>query len=471
MLQALKNQLARMSLTRQFMLASLVILVAGMTIIGAWVSLQIESGVINQTAGVTALYADSFIAPHLQDLARQDALDVAHVRALDDLMTSTPLGKRIVAFKVWSRDGGILYSTTPALIGKKFAAGFGLRRAFEGQVASHLSNLQEEENAEERRHWSRLLETYAPVRLAGTEQIVSVSEFYQTMDDLQREITTAQIASWVVVGISTLGMYLLLVGIVRRGSNLIAQQQAELRQRAEENAQLSERVRRAAARTTALNERYLRRISADLHDGPGQDLSFALLRLYTINEHCAQCPLAESGERPMTAEVSAIHASLDSALQELRAISAGLRLPELDALSPAETLARATREHREKTDTRVTLDLANAPGIAPLPVKITLYRLVQEALANAYRHAPGAEPSVKLWQEGNEIFLEVADQGPGFELESIASGDGRLGLAGMRERVEILGGTFAVESAPSKGTHIRARLPRQVSDDRGHLGE
>ena len=447
----------RFSLARQFALASLIILVAGMTIIGWWISRQIERGVITQTAGVTALYVDSFVAPHLQDLARAQSLDAAHHRALDELMTATPLGKRIVAFKVWSRDGEILYSANVTLIGKRFAPGIGLQRALAGQVASHVSNLTEPENAEERKQWSRLLETYAPVRLAGTEHIIAVSEFYQTVDDLSREIQTAQTTSWIIIGVCTLLMYVLLAGMVGRGSFTIARQQREL-------AEMNERVRRAAARATAINEQFLRRISADLHDGPGQDLSFALLRLYAIAEHCRQW-LDPAKQHSVGAELDAIQNSLQSGLNDLRAISAGLRLPELDALSPAEAIARAIHEHESKTNSNVEFTADGATAHAQMPVKITLFRLTQEALANSYRHARGASQTVRVWRDGTMVCLEIADNGEGFDQARVLPNSHHLGLAGMSERVQVLGGTFELVSSPGAGTRIRARVPREVSDE------
>jgi len=451
------GRLRNVTLARQFMLASFVVLLAGMLIIGWWISGQIERGVINQTAGVTALYVDSFVAPHLQDLARAPVLGAEHHGELNALMTTTPLGKRIVAFKVWSRDGEILYSTLPALIGKRFSIGIGLRRALDGQVASHISDLRNPENAEERQHWSRLLETYAPVRFAGSERIIAVSEFYQTVDDLEREIASAQTTSWIIIGVCTALMYLLLAGMVGRGSNTITRQQREL-------VEINERVRRAAARTTAINERFLRRISADLHDGPGQDLSFALLRLYAIAEQCCQC-LDPAKQQSVNAELDAVRNSLESGLRELRDISAGLRLPELDALSPAATVARAIHEHESKTHTRVEFTADHAPDHAPMPVKITLFRLTQEALANSYRHARGAAQAVRVWSDGAAICLEVADTGQGFDQQSISPDAQHLGLAGMRERVQVLGGTFEVESSPGAGTRIRARVPLEVSDE------
>ena len=88
--------------------------------------------------------------------------------------------------------------------------------------------------------------------------------------------------------------------------------------------------------------------------------------------------------------------------------------------------------------------------------KITLFRLVQEALTNAYRHAGGAGQRVSLCYDGGRLHVEVADAGPGFGFPATAEWDKHLGLVGMRERVESLGGNFRVESAPGRGTRIIA---------------
>ena len=114
---------SRLTLARQFLLVSSLILLTGMVVIGLWVGRQIETGVINRTAGVTALYVDSFIAPHVQSLANGGRLDKEQFRALASLLTETPLGQRIVAFKIWGRDGHVIYSTNPTLIGRQFPTG------------------------------------------------------------------------------------------------------------------------------------------------------------------------------------------------------------------------------------------------------------------------------------------------------------------------------------------------------------
>src|SRR3989304_835546 len=139
-------------------------------------------------------------------------------------------------------------------------------------------------------------------------------------------------------------------------------------------------MRRCAPRTTALNERFLPRIAADLHDGPGQDLALALLRMESLAETCSACAVSEG--RPVGEEFRTVHSALQSALADLRAVASGLRLPEIDGLSLADTARRAARDYERKAGLHVGLEMDDVPEDGPLPVKFTLYRLLQESLAN-----------------------------------------------------------------------------------------
>ncbi len=107
----LGNLWRQLSLARQYMLASLTVLVCCMAGVGWWVSQQIQAGVVRETATTTALYMNSFVAPLIQELAYQDHLEPAHVTSLDRLVSETPLGRQVTSFKIWTRDGRIVYST------------------------------------------------------------------------------------------------------------------------------------------------------------------------------------------------------------------------------------------------------------------------------------------------------------------------------------------------------------------------
>jgi len=88
--------------------------------------------------------------------------------------------------------------------------------------------------------------------------------------------------------------------------------------------------------------------------------------------------------------------------------------------------------------------------------------VIQEALNNAFRHAGGVEQQVYAKPAGDSLLIEIADSGPGFDFRQSAAGGERLGLSGMRERVESLGGTFNIESERGRGTRSIARLPYHV---------
>ena len=471
MLVQFRKFFGRLNLSQRFMLASLVILLGAMIGLGEWVGKQIELGVVHRTAATTALFVDSFIAPNLQELATDNTIHDEHIRTLDRLQ-ETQMGQEIVAFKVWDDEGRLLYSTEPSTIGQVFPIEESLARSWRGEVVSQISSLQKEENSLERAKQSQLLEIYSPVRLGGTNQIIAVAEFYQKVDALNREVAAAQQRSWLVVGTATLVIYLLLAGFVGRASDTIERQKLALSQHVDQltelldqNESLRNRIRRAAARFTALNERFLRRFSAELHDGPLQDLGLAMLRLDHVEDYFSKQRKSTSNNNAVREDLSVIHSSLQRAMEEIRSLSAGLGVPQLSELTLAETISRAVRVHEQRTGTKVTVNVSEIPNNASLPVKITVYRLIQESLHNAYRHADGLGQEVTVRRVNGQITLEVSDRGPGLKQDTASPWDKHLGMVGMRERVESLGGTFQVESSPGQGTKILANLSFQEEEE------
>jgi signal transduction histidine kinase len=461
----------RLSLVGQLLAGGAVILVAGMLVVGLWMSEDLERGHVDHVGLITGLYVDSFVAPHLQSLGNGGQLREADRFALDRLLADTPLGKEVLALKIWASDGRILYSTDPRLIGRQFPVKPALAAAFAGQVRTQLSGLTDPENELERQRSPRLIETYAPVRAANGGTILAVSEFYQTTRHLEQELHNARLRSWLMVSATTLVMFVLLAGLVRRASNTIIAQRNELQERVselsrllEQNERLGERVHRAAERTTALNERFLHRIAADLHDGPGQGLALALMRIQTLTDICGSCNAPVGKQNTVAEEFRTVHCALQSALRDLRGIAAGLRLPEIEPLSLAETARRAVSEFGRKTGMEVPLTLDSVPGHGPLPVKIAMYRFLQESLANGFRHGKGTHQHAIVSGLDRNLVVEVFDDGEGFDTATMFA-DGHLGLTGLRERMEILGGTFGVQSSPGKGTRVRASLPLAPSTE------
>ncbi len=487
----------RLTLAQQFFITSLVIVVAGMTGIGFWVANRIESGIVNRTAAATALYVDSLVGSSLQSMATEPAPNEEGVRRLDWLLNGTSLGQEIVIFRVWNRDGTIVYSNMPETVGQQYPIDDERAVAWGGGVTAHIGLPEGEEVLPDDAPTGSLLEIYSPVRNRDTNEVIAVAEFYYRIDDLEHEVAEAQQRSWLVVGGTGVAIYLLLAVFVQRASNTIAHQQRELASKVErltellrQNDDLNERVRTAAARTTALNERFLRRLSAELHDGPAQDISLALLQLDHVyaraangtNGHGAGAsikppgsngdhPAAEANGNSATLEdLDLIQGSLRRALRDVRGTSTGLLLPQLSQLTLAETVDHVARVHRRRTGLPLEVHVTDVPEQAPTVTKIALYRVIQEALTNGWRHASGAGQAVEVTGEGESLRIAVSDTGPGFDTATIDAGGEHLGLIGMRERVESLGGEFRVESKTSaspSGTTVMAILPLHPSGERG----
>jgi signal transduction histidine kinase len=220
------------------------------------------------------------------------------------------------------------------------------------------------------------------------------------------------------------------------------------------NAALSERVQHAAARKAQTDEQLMMRIGHELHDGPAQELSLALLRLEGLRDDLA-ARVEVAGEDN---DFIVVQSALERSLREIRGIASGLRLPELDALTLKEVIDRAVDEHERRTSDVVDLTVADLPEGALAALKIAMYRIIKESLNNSHRHGGVTAARVSVSVDGEILVLEVSDAGSGFDPQSI---DTRvsLGLRGMRERAELLGGSLAVVSQPGGGTAVTARLP------------
>jgi signal transduction histidine kinase len=184
-------------------------------------------------------------------------------------------------------------------------------------------------------------------------------------------------------------------------------------------------------------------LSRELHDTVAQDLAAVKLRL--------------SRFEPGNAALDPIRADLDSALAQVRALATGLRPPSLDKLG----FEAALRELCQKTRLRTTLEVIDAvPLAAGDPVSgeaaLHLYRIAQEALANAIRHSVGKKVTVSLDRSPGLLVLQVADDGLP---DPAPAPEGRLGLVGMQERAALVGATLKRESMLGVGTTIRVEVP------------
>jgi signal transduction histidine kinase len=457
------NRWNSQSLAKQFLLTGGVVAVAAMVLVGAFVTSLIEDAVTRNSAATTALYVDSVIAPLLPDMRTTEVLDDAVARALDETLGQGALGNRLMSFRLWRADGTILYSNDKSMLGKRFELSDDLKTAFAGKMVAQFDRLEDVEDEAERASGKPLLEIYNPVLQPWSGQVVAVSEFYEVANDFQRSLNQARLNSWLAVAAFTLAFFIVLSAIVLRGSRTIENQRRALKRRVDDlsallsqNQALRTRVQRASQRASALNESYLRRIGADLHDGPAQLVAFASLRL---DSNALTNPSTSAALRER--EIAAIKASLDEAMHEIRTICSGLVLPQIEAANLPEILERSIRAHRQRTGSAVGLSMSDTPEHLSPSAKICIYRFVQEALNNSYRHGGGIEQRVVQKTEGDRLIIKVVDGGPGFDPGDVEPTS--LGLAGLRERIESLGGTFELQSS-ARGTIVSMSLSSEETE-------
>jgi signal transduction histidine kinase len=204
-------------------------------------------------------------------------------------------------------------------------------------------------------------------------------------------------------------------------------------------------------------ERQRSSMAAELHDGPiqgltrlGLSLERGQLRLRRGRPEEAARLLAEAQE------------VLAGEVQALRRIMATLRPPVLEERGLVSALSDYVEVVREQAGITCTL-AARLPARLPEDQEIVLYRVAQEALTNVARHARASRARVELVETADAVVLEVHDDGVGFDpAAELVGGLDHFGLAGMRERVELAGGTWTVWSRPGAGTVLTATLPREL---------
>jgi len=445
---------SRLTLPGQFLLAGAIVMTAAMLIVGFWVSSRIEQAVVQNSATSAALFMESFVSPLSQELAQSDELSGPAARALTEIFDGTSLGERVVSYKIWKPGGLIVHASDPALIGQVFKPSDDLKRAWTGRIAASYEDLTDLEDQAEAALGMPLLEVYSPIREVWTGQVIAVAEFYELADILDTEISDARRKSWLVVGSAFLASGLLLFGIVQTGGRTIRDQRKQLEKQLQEtqvvsrqNLALRRRAVSASSRATAQTERTIRRIGFDLHDGPAQYLALAALRL--------DGALPDTGDK--NPDALEVRKSLDKALGEIRAISRGLALPDLDALDLKTLARRAVDDHEHQTGMTIGLSFIGDESF-PLEYsqKVCVYRFLQETLSNAARHAQVEEAAVIIETSAHTLLVTVRDQGHGFEPDRALKlrDDGGQGLLGLVDRAQSIGGNLTIQSEPGVGTSM-----------------
>lgn len=200
------------------------------------------------------------------------------------------------------------------------------------------------------------------------------------------------------------------------------------------------------------NER--KRIATDLHDGVGQSLTMIKLSLTGVAMQLASGAINEATE-----SLQKLKLSVHSALEEVRHVAMDLRPPMLDDLGLLPTLSWFFRELGAACpDMKVEKEFGIHERRIPDALKITIFRILQEATSNIVKYAHADLMRVKLTQVDKVLYFSIEDNGDGFDPAEVAVRNGSdrgLGLLSMKERAILSGGVYVMESVAGKGTQIR----------------
>jgi signal transduction histidine kinase len=457
-----RNWWIRRSLFEQFAITSSVVLMLSVIAVGGWVGARVADGVLRGTSGAAALYVANFIEPHVQSMGEGGSLSPEGASRLDAVSELLKSRRHVVSIKIWRPDGMIVYSTQKRLVGQQFPTTH-ILPSLHGKIRAGMADFDDHDSEFERSLSIPLYEIFLPLYKNETEEIIAVAEIYEDARALLNDQNYAVGGAWLVVGTAGLCTLLVLFAIVHRGSLTIRRQRGAIKRRFREqlrlhrkNNDLQSRVREALRKSTEVDDLVQARIGADLHDGPAQLMSHVLLRLDEVEGH-----LRESSS-PAHVLVQDLRSDASEALKELRAIAAGLFLPDIGDTGDVEKVVQSiVCAHEGRTNCNVAYRTENLPKRLSRDVVRCVARVVQEALNNSYRHSGATEQSVCISGDDGVLLLSIGDTGRGMSTDKPANFGHftGLGMPGMASRVEALGGVFAVRSVPGAGTEIICSIP------------
>ncbi len=207
-------------------------------------------------------------------------------------------------------------------------------------------------------------------------------------------------------------------------------------------------------RLVSAQEEERTRISRELHDQMGQSLTALLMVIDSMNQSGAE-------NEPSQKRLDKLKILVEELMDQAHLLAWELRPPALDNLGLRAALEQYVKEWSRSTGIRADFASQGLTNLEHLDriIETTLYRIVQEALTNVHRHSGSEIVSVLLERMEGEVTVIIEDNGTGFDVEAVTSGNSeRLGLVGMRERIELIGGSLTIESTPEQGTTVYARV-------------
>lgn len=200
------------------------------------------------------------------------------------------------------------------------------------------------------------------------------------------------------------------------------------------------------------------RIAMDIHDGPAQSLTNAVIKA----EICER--VIDMDVEKAKYEIKELKLILRRSIKDIRGIIYNLRPMALDDIGFVPTIQRYTENFQNETQIEVDFIILSKIDIDDNIKNIALFRIVQEALNNIQKHSKATKVKIKVEMTRNNIFLLIEDNGVGFDMHSLKPDigyDGGLGLMNMKERIEFMSGNFEIKSAKSVGTKLMINIPME----------
>jgi two-component system, NarL family, sensor kinase len=411
-----------------------------------------ERQAVHDAVATSDLLGQSVIKPALEDelLQGNPAEKREAIAALDEkvngFLDPTPAtgeGTGIVRVKIWTRKGRIVYSDEPLLIGTEFPLGAEERKVLDkSKFRADISDLNEEENAFDTNLGSdKLLEVYGPVLTpAGTPLLFETYRDYSVVDQRSGQLWRG----FAGVTISSLLFFtVLLLPIVWR---LLDRLRKVQRQREE----LLER-----AVDASIEER--RRIAGTLHDGVVQELAATS---FTVAGAAARAQT--HGDTRLAQDLRGVAGTLRSSIGGLRSLLVDIFPANLRTGGLADALADLAAPLRSR-GIEVTLDLEQDDVDLDPDVERLVFRITQECLHNVSRHSRASSVRIAWRGEGQEMVLDVMDDGRGFDPAEVLTRPsvGHFGVRVLADVASAAGADLSVSTAPGAGCHWRLRVPRR----------
>lgn len=219
-------------------------------------------------------------------------------------------------------------------------------------------------------------------------------------------------------------------------------------------------VKRFSGKMLSIREEEKKRLGRDLHDMVGS-MAVALNARLAITES----EIKNVNTPGALNNIRQTKKLVDLVVQDFKKIAVNLRPPQLETAGLSGALREYCREAARHANLQIDLNIDVKDDNISGELAIALYRVVQESLSNVVKHARGRKVFIRLCEENKRIFLEIRDNGVGFDPVAVEthSQNFKMGILGMSERVESFGGEFAVESRPGKGTGIKVSVPLNAS--------